>query len=426
MLDIKSIRHNPKWHKEMLTARGYNPETIDLLLSKDQNRRSMIEANEKSKKHRNEVSKDIGKKKASGESSRQLIEDMKTVSASIKEHDEKIKTIEADIHNLIMSLPNIPHDSVSKDIGTKASTANTWSTKIPTSSLKEYKTHWEIGQGLSILDYSRGKKLTDTSSVYFKDQGARLMRAVTNYILDRFAQYGDVEEVVPPYFINELANIPMDLSATDEKSFGIKRKDLSLVTKPSKLLLSLFSDLILDEKDIPQYLVTSVPCFQSRDALGNQSEKDISLLTQSNIIEILVLSKAETSLEELEKWTDITQAILEELNLPHRTTNLPIDNLLFSASKTYDIEVWMPSQKSYKILTSCTYSSDFLTRRFNIRYRNQSGQVKYLHSLNGFGFKVEALLAAILENYQQVDGSIKIPKVLLPYMGGIHHIQHLD
>ncbi|WP_125768146.1 serine--tRNA ligase [Lapidilactobacillus wuchangensis] len=420
MLDLKLIRQRPDWIKEKLASRKVTAEQIDELLAFDAERREKIVAVEDLKAHRNEVSDQIAEvKRAKGDASEQ-IKAMREVGSQIKAMDQEVADLDEKVEHILVRLPNIPADNVpvgpNEDYNQEL---RKWST--PRKFDFEPKAHWEIGENLGILDFERGAKVAGTRFVYYKGLGAKLERALYNFMLDEHAKEG-YEEVLPPYLVNNNAMFgtgQFPKFTEDVYTIVNEGEPLTLIPTAEVPLTNYYSHEILDESQLPVYLTALTPCFRSEAGSAGRDTRGLIRLHQFNKVEMVKYVKPEDSYKELDKLTDNAEDILRKLNLPYHVVALSSGDASFSSAETFDLEVWIPAQNTYREISSCSNCTDFQARRAQIRYRDANGKVQYLHTLNGSGLAVGRTVAAILENYQNEDGSVTIPEVLVPYMNGV-------
>jgi seryl-tRNA synthetase len=422
MLDIKRIRSNPEQVKEALRKRqGDYP--IDKVLEIDKRRRSLITEMEQMKAKQNQVSKEIPKLKKEGKDVSDVLEEMKKLSNAIKELDSQVKELDNQIKDELLAIPNIPHESV---VEGKSDEDNVEIRKWgePTKFNFEPKAHWDLGVELGILDFERASKLAGTRFSLFKGKGAMLERALINFMIDLHVNQHGYTEMLPPFMVNRACMIGTgQLPKFEEDMFHLPSKDFFLVPTAEVPLTNYYKDEILDEDMLPIYLTAYTPCFRQEAGSAGRDTRGLIRNHQFDKVEMVKFSKPETSYDELESLTNNAEEVLKRLGLPYRVVMLCTGDLGFSASKTYDVEVWMPSYGRYVEISSCSNFEDYQARRANIRFRRKdSKKVEYVHTLNGSGLAVGRTFAAILENYQQEDGSIVIPETLRPYMGGLEKI----
>lgn len=422
MLDIKMIRQNITEVKEKLANRGVDGAKIDEFVALDEKRRSLLVQVEEQKKLRNEVSGEIAQLKREKQSADDKIAQMKQVGQDIKTLDEEIASLDIQLKEIATTLPNIPHDSV--PIGRDEEDnveVRRWSTP------KEFdfapKPHWEIAETLGILDFERGAKVSGSRFVYYKGLGARLERALYNFMLDLHVYEHGYTEMITPYIVNENSMFGSgQFPKFKEDVFQLENTDLTLIPTAEVPLLNYYNNEILEAQDLPVYFTALSPSFRSEAGSAGRDTRGLIRLHQFNKVEMVKFSDAEHSYEELEKMTQNAEEVLQKLNLPYRVMALSTGDMGFSAAKTYDLEVWIPAQEMYREISSCSNCEDFQAHRAMIRYRDEEGKIQYAHTLNGSGLAVGRTVAAILENYQNADGSVTIPEILVPYMGGVTQI----
>ncbi|GAB4256952.1 serine--tRNA ligase [Thermincola ferriacetica] len=417
MLDIKFIRSNPEAVKEALSKRGA-VLGLDNFLKLDEKRRELLVEVEQLKNKRNVVSEEIGKLKKQGQHPEEMIMEMRQVSQKIKELDEKVKEVEENLAGALLTIPNIPHESV--PVG--ASDADNQEIRRwgePRQFAFEPKAHWDIGENLDILDFERAAKITGARFTFYKGLGARLERAVINFMLDLHTREHGYTEIFPPFLVNRDSMIGTgQLPKFEEDMFRIDSVDYFLIPTAEVPVTNIYRGEILDGAQLPLYHVAYSACFRAEAGAHGRDTRGLIRQHQFNKVELVKFTKPEDSFEELEKLTANAEKVLQLLGLPYRVVTLCTGDLGFSSAKTYDIEVWLPSYQAYKEISSCSNFLDFQARRANIRFRREAGsKPEFVHTLNGSGLAVGRTVAAILENYQQEDGSVVVPEVLRPYMG---------
>jgi len=422
MLDIRRIRSNPEQVKEALRKRqGDYP--IDKVLELDKQRRNIISEMEQMKAKQNQVSKEIPKLKKEGKDVSDVLEEMRKLSDTVKELDGQVKELDNQIRDELLAIPNIPHESV---IEGKSDEDNVEIRKWgePTKFNFEPKAHWDLGVELGVLDFERASKLAGTRFSLFRGKGAMLERALISFMIDLHVNEHGYTEMLPPFMVNRACMIGTgQLPKFEEDMFHLPSKDFFLVPTAEVPLTNYYRDEILDEDMLPIYLTAYTPCFRQEAGSAGRDTRGLIRNHQFDKVEMVKFSKPETSYDELETLTNNAEEVLKKLGLPYRVVMLCTGDLGFSASKTYDVEVWMPSYGRYVEISSCSNFEDYQARRANIRFRRKdSKKVEYVHTLNGSGLAVGRTFAALLENYQQEDGSIIIPEVLRPYMGGLDRI----
>ncbi|MCL0100405.1 serine--tRNA ligase [Peptococcaceae bacterium] len=422
MFDIKYLRNNFEKVKEALRNRGADL-SLDDFLKLDENRRKKLVEVEKLKNKRNTVSEEIGKLKKQGIDAKDLIDEMKNVSEEIKKLDDEVNQIEEQIHEILINIPNIPHETV--PIGadeTQNVEVKKWG-DLPWFKFKP-KPHWEIAEELDIIDFKRAGKVTGSRFVFYKGLGAMLERAVASFMLNLHIKEHGYVELTPPLIVNSSSLVGTgQLPKFEEDLFKLKDTDYYLIPTAEVPVTNYYSNEILNGDVLPIYHCAYSACFRSEAVSAGRDTRGIIRQHQFTKVEMVKFCKPEESYQELEKMVQNAERVLQLLELPYRVINLCTGDLGFSAAKTYDIEVWLPSYDSYKEISSCSNCEDFQARRANIRFRRTSkSKPEFVHTLNGSGLAVGRTIAAVLENYQQPDGSVAIPEVLCPYMGGLNKI----
>jgi seryl-tRNA synthetase len=422
MLDIKYLRQNIELVRKKMAQRGTSID-FDRFTSLDTRRRDILMEVETLRSERNNVSKEIGdlkKKKADASS---LIARMSDVSAKIKELDELLRVTEEELNTFVLTVPNIHHESVVIGRGSQDNPViRNWGEK-PAFAF-EPKEHWEIGENLNILDFARGAKITGARFTLYRGLGAALERALINFMLDLHVGEHGYTEVLTPFMVNrESMTGTGQLPKFADDLFKIEGMDYFLIPTAEVPVTNIYRDEILEEKKLPIYHVAYSPCFRSEAGSYGKDTRGLIRQHQFNKVEMVKFTKPEASYDELEKLTINAEEVLKKLGIPHRTVSLCTADLGFSSAKTYDVEAWMPGQNEYREISSCSNYEDFQARRAVIRFRREeSGKVEFVHTLNGSGLAVGRTVVAILENYQQADGSVLIPQVLQPYLRGIDRI----
>ena len=423
MLDIRRIRSNPE---EVIKALGKRKGEfpINKVLELDENRRNILVEVEEMKAKQNAQSKEIPKLKKEGKDPAPIFAEMKELSEKIKELDIKVKEIDEELKNILLQIPNTPDESV---VEGKDDTDNVEVRKFgePRNFTFETKAHWDIGTDLNILDFENATKITGARFTVFKGLGARLERAITQFMLDLHTTNHGFIEMSTPFMVNRDSMIGTgQLPKFEEDMFHLPSKDYFLVPTAEVPLTNLLRDEILNEKDLPVYYTAYTPCFRQEAGAAGRDTRGLIRNHQFDKVELVKFANPENSYEELEKLTLNAEEVLKRLNIPYRVVALCSGDLGFSSAKTYDIEVWMPSYGRYVEISSCSNFEDFQARRANIRYRKEeTGKVEFVHTLNGSGLAVGRTFAAIIENYQEEDGTVVIPDVLRPYMGGLEKIE---
>lgn len=423
MLDIRRIRENYEETKQLLEMRGKGDYGLPRVAALDTERREVLARVEKMKNDQKVASKQIPELKKKGEDTAMLMNDMKQLSEQIKELDQRVSEIEEEMKESLLGIPNTPNPST--PIGnTDADNLEVKKWGTPNTFDHEIKAHWDIGQDLGILDFERAAKIAGARFTVYKGLGARLERALYNFMLDLHTTEHGYEEILPPFMVNRAAMTGTgQLPKFEDDMFSIPAKDFFLIPTAEVPVTNLYMEEILDETLLPIYHTAFTPCFRKEAGSAGRDTRGLIRQHQFNKVELVKFTKPENSHEELESLLLAAEEVLKRLELPYRVVQLCTGDLGFSSSKTYDIEVWMPSYDRYLEISSCSNFEDFQARRANIRYRDaETGKVNYVHTLNGSALAVGRTVAALLENNQQADGSVKIPKALQPYMGGVEII----
>ncbi|HEP3075276.1 TPA: serine--tRNA ligase [Streptococcus pyogenes] len=418
MLDLKRIRTDFDTVAAKLKNRGVSEDTLTHLKELDEKRRALLVQSEELKAERNIASAAIAQAKRQKEDATQQIADMQKVSADIKTIDNQLVAIDQQVTDIITVLPNTPHDSVHVGADEEDNVEiRRWGT--PRDFDFEVKAHWDLGEDLDILDWERGAKVTGARFLFYKNLGARLERALYNFMLDEHIKEG-YQEIITPYMVNHDSMFGTgQYPKFKEDTFELADTNFVLIPTAEVPLTNYYRGEILDGKELPIYFTAMSPSFRSEAGSAGRDTRGLIRLHQFHKVEMVKFAKPEESYQELEKMTANAENILQKLGLPYRVISLCTGDMGFSAAKTYDLEVWIPAQNTYREISSCSNTEDFQARRAQIRYRDEAdGKVKLLHTLNGSGLAVGRTVAAILENYQNEDGSVTIPEVLRSYMGG--------
>ena len=422
MLDIKYLRENFKAAEKALATRG---GAIDLsgFTTLDQRRRELLSEGETLKAEKNKVSALIGKTKDKSQVQGEIAR-MKEVSAQIKGLDEQLREVEGQLSELLMGVPNIPHEKA--PVGTSEDDnveIRTWGEK-PSLSFTP-KAHWDIGEDLGILDFERGAKLSGARFCVYFGAGARLERALINFMLDLHTTEHNYTETLPPFLVNRVSMTGTgQLPKFEDDLFHTEGVDLFLIPTAEVPVTNLHRDEILAEKDLPLCYTAYTPCFRKEAGSHGKDTRGLIRQHQFNKVEMVKFTRPEDSDAELESLLQNAEKVLQLLGLPYRVVDLCSGDIGFSAARTFDIEVWLPGQECYREISSCSSFRDFQARRASIRFRREGAKKPELvHTLNGSGLAIGRTLLAILENYQQEDGSVLIPEVLQPYMGGLEKIE---
>lgn len=418
MLDLKFMRENREQVEKWLKQRG-SDLTLDEFAKLDEERRVILREVEALKNKRNNESAEIARLKKAKEDASELIKAMGEVSAKIKELDEKLAEVDEKIKYIQMTIPNKLSETtpIGKDEDENIEIRR-WGE--PRKFDFEPKSHWEIGEKLGILDFERGAKLSGSRFVLYRGGAARVERALINFMLDLHTEKHGYTEHITPFLVNreicegtgQLPKFEEDMYRTDDDMFLISTSEITMTNIHRKE--------ILDEKDLPKYYTAYSPCFRREAGSYGKDVKGIIRVHQFNKVEMVKLATPETSYDELEKMVDNAEDVLRILGLPYRVIALCSGDIGFGSAKTYDVEVWLPSQNKYREISSCSNCEDFQARRMGLKYRpNGSNKSEFVHTLNGSGLAVGRTLVAIMENYQQEDGSFLIPDALVPYMNGV-------
>ncbi len=424
MLEIKFVRQNLTKVRDILETRGETPD-FDKFTKHDAKRKTILFDLEELRRKRNVVSDQIAEMKRNGENADGIIAEMRKVSETVKSLEKALADNEAVINDILMSMPNLPHDSV--PVG-QDETDNPVLKKIgrPPSFDFEPGAHWTIGENLGILDFGRAAKITGARFPLYLGAGAQLERALISFMLDIHTTEHGYKEILPPFMVNRRSMTGTgQLPKFKEDLFKLEGWDYFLIPTAEVPVTNIFQDEVLNEKDLPVYFTAHTPCFRSEAGSYGKDTRGLIRQHQFNKVELVKFSRPENSYEELESLLQSAESILKRLELPYQVITLCTGDLGFSAAKTYDIEVWMPSQDVYREISSCSNFEDFQARRANIRFKEKGRKgTRLVHTLNGSGLAVGRCVAAILENFQQEDGSVIIPPALRPYMGGKEKIEN--
>ena len=425
MLDIKVIRENLDWSKKKLATRGIKPEELDKLVAIDKERREALTKSEQLKQKRNEVSDQIAQAKRNKEDASDAIKAMREVGKEIKDLDKEVEDLTQKQNYILLRLPNFPADS--DPIGPDESyneEVRKW--HEPTKLDFEPKPHWEIGTDLNILDWDTAAKVSGARFVYYKGAGALLERAVSNFFLDENTKDG-YTEVIPPYLVNDASmqgtgqfpKFTEDVYTIVDNDDPDKPRDLTLIPTAEVPLVNYFRGKILDGEQLPINVTAFSPAFRSEAGSAGRDTRGLIRMHEFRKVEMVKIVDEESSWDELEKLTHNAEHLLQKLGLPYHVVALSTGDASFTSAKTYDLEVWMPAQDKYREISSCSNCTDFQARRSLIRYRDENGKLHLAHTLNGSGLAVGGTVAAILENYQNEDGTVNVPEALQPYMHGM-------
>lgn len=416
MLDIKRIRKNPEELVAAMKARRGKGADVSEVLALDEKRRELIQKVEVLKAKRNEASAKVPQLKKQGEDVTELLAEMKTVADEIKELDGELAGIDEKFDELLLKIPNIPHESVPDGADDKDN-QELRRVGTPREFGFEPKAHWDIGEGLNILDFAAAGKITGARFTVYRGLGARLERAIISYFLDMHTENG-YTEILPPYMVNRASMTGTgQLPKFEEDAFKVAGTDYFLIPTAEVPVTNLHRGDILEGSELPIKYCAYSACFRSEAGSAGRDTRGLIRQHQFNKVELVKFTTPESSYDELEKLTNDAERVLAGLGLPYRVVCLSSGDLGFSSAKTYDIEVWMPSYGRYVEISSCSNFEDFQARRAQIRFRRDAkSKPELVHTLNGSGVAIGRTVAAILENYQQADGNVKVPEALVPYM----------
>ncbi|MHC1686555.1 MAG: serine--tRNA ligase [Methanothrix sp.] len=418
MLDLKMVRKDPDTVRRALQSRNMGTELIDAILEHDKSWRQCLIEGDRLKHERNVVSREIAEQKKQKQDSSSKVEEMRVISNRIKEIDEEIRGYESKINDILLNIPNIPSETT--PLG-KDENDNPVIRVVgePRQFDFEPQSHWDIGERLDILDFERAAKIAGEGFTVYKGMGAKLERALINFMLDVHTKQGYLE-VLPPVLINEKAMTGTGQLPKFKDDLYACTDNYYLAPTAEVPVTNLFMDEYIEK--LPVFMTAYTACFRREAGKHGQDTRGIIRQHQFNKVEMVKFVKPETSYDELEKLTNDAEEILKLLKIPYRVISLCTGDLGFSAAKTYDIEAWVPAQKKYREISSCSNFESFQARRANIRYRTPDGP-KFVHTINGSGLAIGRTVVAILENYQRADGSVEIPEVLRPYLGGAQEIR---
>ncbi|TWI66060.1 seryl-tRNA synthetase [Desulfobotulus alkaliphilus] len=423
MLEIKFLRQNLSEIHAGLAKRGAE-STLDSFSETEKKRREILARLETLRHERNAASEEIARMKKNKEDAEDKILAMRQTSADIKDLEKSLGELDEQLQAILMAIPNVPHPSVpeGKD-DSENRLEKSWGTPKNFEFLP--KAHWELGENLGILDFERAARITGARFALYLGAGSRLERALINFMLDIHTEEHGYTETIPPFLVNRKAMTGTgQLPKFESDLFHLDGPDYFLIPTAEVPVTNMHSDEILSEEDLPLYYTAYTPCFRSEAGSYGKDTRGLIRLHQFNKVELVKFSLPETSWDELESLLKQAETILQRLELPYRVVTLCAGDLGFSSAKTYDIEVWMPGQDAYREISSCSNFEDYQARRANIRFKRKGKKgTELVHTLNGSGLAVGRTFAAILENYQNPDGSIRIPEALQPYMGGMKLIE---
>ena len=420
MLDIKRIRKEPEKIEILLNRR--EKISLDKLLELDEKRRNLISTSENIKAQQNAESKQIPILKKEGRDTSAILAEMKELSAKIKDYNDEIAQLDAELSQILLSIPNIPNEDI--PIG-KDDQDNIERRKIGEVRKFDFEplAHWDIAVNTGLLDFERAVKIAGARFSMFTGNGAKLERALINFMLELHTRSHGYTEISPPFMVNRQSMIGTgQLPKFEEDAFHVTNNDYFMIPTAEVPLTNIYRDEILNLDQIPAYLTAYTPCFRAEAGSAGRDTRGLIRNHQFDKVELVKLVHPDVSYDELESLTKNAEEVLKLLEIPYRVVELCTGDIGFSSAKTYDIEVWMPSYDRYVEISSCSNFEDFQARRANIRFRDVDDQVKFVHTLNGSALAVGRTFAALLENYQNKDGSVTIPKVLKPYMGDLETI----
>ncbi len=423
MLDIRRIRNELDEVKKAMEKRNAKDIDLDLIVELDDKRRELLQEVEQMKNEQNVASKEIPKLKKEGKDATELMAKLKELSDKIKELDEEVKKIEEKLEYNLLRIPNIPNSKVPQGT-TDADNEELRKWGEPTKFDFEAKAHWDIGTDLGILDFETAGKITGSRFTLYKDLGARLERSIINFYLDTHTKHG-YKEVLPPFIANRASFTgTSQLPKFEEDMFKLaNNEDYFLIPTAEVPVTNIHRDEIIDGENLPIQYCAYTPCFRAEAGSAGRDTRGLIRQHQFNKVELVHFAKPEESYEILERLTNDAERVLQLLGLPYRIVRLCTGDLGFASACTYDIEVWMPSYNRYVEISSCSNFEDFQARRGGMRFkRDKKAKAEFVHTLNGSGVAVGRTVAAILENYQQADGTVIVPEVLRPYMGGVEKI----
>ena len=419
MLDLKIIRENPEAVKTRLKRRGGDFKELDELLKPEEDRRLALQESESLKNKKKKLSAEVGQLKQKGEGASELMEEVKTINVSIKELDDKIQMLEQKVQETLLGIPNIPDDAIPDGADENDNRmVGDWGTK-PELSFKP-KNHVEIGEQLGLIDLKRAAKISGARFAVYKGQGAELLRALINFMIDVQTRENGYEELYPPFLVNkESMQGTGQLPKFEEELFATRDDPLYLIPTAEVPVTNFHRDEILESESLPICYAAYTPCFRREAGSYGKDTQGLIRQHQFDKVELVKFCRPEQSADELKKLVGNAESILEKLNLHYRVVELCAGDLGFSAAKTYDLEVWLPSQDTYREISSCSSFTDYQARRARIRCKNRTGgKPEFVHTLNGSGLAAGRLFVAVLENYQQEDGTVVVPEALRPYMHG--------
>lgn len=426
MLDVKFVRENIDAVKTMLSNR-HNKLSLDGFVDLEKKRREVLAETETLKAQRNTVSKQIGAMKKSGENADAMVAEMQAVGEKIAKLDAELKEIDGQLQDIMLSIPNMPKEDVPYGVDDNDN-PEVRKHGEPTKFDFEPKAHWDIGEALDIIDSERAAKVTGARFTFYKGLGARLERALINFMMDLHATKHGYTEVLAPCIVNKDSMIGTgQLPKFAEDMFKLEGLDYYMVPTAEVPTTNYHREEILDGKNLPEHYCAYTACYRAEAGSAGRDTRGLIRQHQFNKVELIKFTKPEDSWNELEKMVDDAEDVLRILEIPYHVVLLCTGDMGFTSAKTYDIEVWMPAQNCYREISSCSNCLDFQARRAGIKFRREpKAKPEFVHTLNGSGLAVGRTFAAILENYQQADGSVVVPKALIPYMGGVEVIKKAE
>ena len=421
MLDQRFVRQNPDAVRQAAANKNERVD-VDRFLDLDTRRRELLQTSESLKQRRNTVSDEIARMKRDGEDASERIAEMREVSTRIKGIDADLAGLQDSLQAILERLPNIPHPSV--PVGADES-ANQEVRRWGNTPKVEFerKAHWDIGEALDIIDFQRAGKISGSHFVLFKGEGARLQRAMIQFMLDLHIRKHGYTEIIPPYIVNRQSMFGTgQLPKMEEDMYRTDMDDLFLIPTAEVPVTNMHRDEILPEDDLPIRYTAYSPCFRREAGSYGRETRGLIRVHQFDKVEMVKFVRPETSYDELETLVNDAEEVLQLLNIPYRVVALCTGELSFAAAKCYDLEAWAPGVNRWLEVSSCSNFEDFQARRSGIRYRDKAGKSRFVHTLNGSGMGMARTLIAVIEHYQTVQGGIRIPEVLVPYMGGLKEI----
>lgn len=418
MLDQRYVRENLEVVRQAIANKNEKVD-LDEFITLDERRRTLLRESEGLKQQRNTVSEDIAQMKRNKEDATSAIEAMREVSAKIKQFDAELAEVHERLHDLLVRIPNIPHESV--PIGKDESANEEVRRWGETQEVDfERKPHWDLAEELDILDFQRAGKITGSNFVLFKGQGARLQRAMIQFMLDLHIEKHGYTEINPPFVVNRASMFGTgQLPKMEEDMYRTDPDDMFLIPTSEVPVTNMHRDEIIPEEDMPVYYTAYSPCFRREAGSYGRETRGLIRVHQFDKVEMVKFVRPETSYDELETLVNDSEEVLQLLNIPYRVLTLATGDLSFAAAKCYDLEAWSPGVDRWLEVSSCSNFVDFQARRANIRYRTEEGKARFVHTLNGSGMGMARTMIAVIEHYQTAEGKIRVPEVLQPYMGGL-------